>query len=63
MATKSNYEALNSHLVEELPTLNKLAAELLVESLAVFITARKMLSGKITKEYLRLMEVCVNTIE
>ncbi|XP_069693498.1 dynamin-binding protein-like isoform X2 [Periplaneta americana] len=57
LATKSNYEALNSHLLEELPALNSLACEVLVECLAAFITARKMLSGKITKEYLALMEV------
>ncbi|KAJ9579096.1 hypothetical protein L9F63_024802, partial [Diploptera punctata] len=57
LATKSNYEALNNHLLEELPSLNKLACDLLVECLAAFISARKMLSGKITKEYLMLMEL------
>lgn len=57
LATKSNYEALNSHLLDELPTLNSLACEVLVECLAAFVMARKMLSGKITKEYLTLMEV------
>jgi BAR domain. len=57
VAAKSNYEALNTYLLDELPTLNSLACEVLVECLASFVMARKMLSGKITKEYLSLMEV------
>jgi len=57
MAAKANYEALNSHLLDELPMLNSLAFEVLVECLEAFVMARKMLSGKITREYLVLMEV------
>jgi hypothetical protein len=57
LAAKTNYEALNSHLLEELPTLNSVACEVFVECLAAFVVARKMLSGKITREYLALMEV------
>ena len=57
LAAKSNYEALNSHLLDELPTLNSLAYEVLVECLAAFVMARKTLSGKITREYFALMEV------
>ena len=57
VAAKCTYEALNSHLLDELPTLNSLACEMLVECLATFVMARKMLSGKITREYLALMEV------
>jgi len=57
LSAKSNYEALNSHLLDELPTLNSLAYEVLLECLAAFVMARKMLSGKITREYLVLMEV------
>jgi hypothetical protein len=56
-AAKSNYEALNTHLLDELPTLNSLAREVLVECLAAFVMARKMLSGKMTREYLELIEV------
>jgi len=59
MAAKINYEALNSHLLDELPTLNSLACEVLVECLAAFVMTRKMLSGKITREYFALMEVTV----
>jgi hypothetical protein len=59
MVSKSNYEALNNHLLDELPTLNSLACEVLVECLAAFVMTRKMLSGKITREYFALMEVTV----
>ena len=55
--TKNMYEALNAHLLEELPALNKMSSEVLVECLAAFVSARKMLSGKITKQYLALMQV------
>ncbi|PSN46717.1 hypothetical protein C0J52_00872 [Blattella germanica] len=53
---KENRIALNAHLLEELPALNKMSSEVLVECLAAFVSARKMLSGKITKQYLALMQ-------
>nr|CAD7260291.1 unnamed protein product [Timema shepardi] len=54
--SKSNYEALNWQLLEELPILTTLACELFVECMAAFVTSRRLLSGKITKQYLTLME-------
>ncbi|CAG2054946.1 unnamed protein product, partial [Timema podura] len=55
--SKSNYEALNWQLLEELPILTTLACELFVECMAAFVTSRRLLSGKITKQYLTLMEL------
>ncbi|XP_068082525.1 dynamin-binding protein isoform X2 [Anabrus simplex] len=56
LAARNNYEALNNHLLEELPTLLLLSSELFVECLLAFVTARKLLTGKITKQYLALLE-------
>ncbi|XP_011157472.1 dynamin-binding protein isoform X2 [Solenopsis invicta] len=53
---KSNYEALNQQLLEELPILLNAAANILVNCINVFAGARKLLSGKITKQYLTLCE-------
>ncbi|XP_032683683.1 dynamin-binding protein-like isoform X2 [Odontomachus brunneus] len=53
---KSNYEALNQQLLEELPILLDSVANILVTCLSAFAGARKLLSGKITKQYLTLCE-------
>jgi len=54
---RSNYEALNQQLVEELPHFIDLSTDLLVQCLAAFIGARKLLSGNIFKRYMALLEV------
>ncbi|XP_011872421.1 PREDICTED: dynamin-binding protein-like [Vollenhovia emeryi] len=53
---KSNYEALNQQLLEELPILLDATANILVNCINAFAGARKLLSGKITKQYLTLCE-------
>jgi len=54
---KTNYEALNQQLLEELPILLDAATNILVKCITSFANARKLLSGKITKQYLTLCEV------
>lgn len=54
---KSNYEALNQQLLEELPMLLDAATNILVKCITSFASARKLLSGRITKQYLTLCEV------
>ncbi|KAF4527954.1 hypothetical protein B566_EDAN014127 [Ephemera danica] len=56
---KHNYEALNSQLLEELPKLNTLASNIYVDCIAKFISERKMFSGRVTKQYLELMNLPV----
>lgn len=58
--SKNNYEALNTQLIEELPLLINTALELFNECLAAFVTARKLLCGKITNQYLNLIQVMFN---
>ncbi|XP_072743544.1 rho guanine nucleotide exchange factor 38 isoform X2 [Anoplolepis gracilipes] len=53
---KSNYEALNQQLIEELPILIDAATNILVNCIRSFASARKLLSGRITKQYLTLCE-------
>ncbi|XP_077258973.1 rho guanine nucleotide exchange factor 38 [Temnothorax americanus] len=53
---KSNYEALNQQLLEELPILLDAAANILVNCINAFAGARKLLNGRITKQYLTLCE-------
>ncbi|XP_029165021.1 dynamin-binding protein-like [Nylanderia fulva] len=53
---KSIYEALNQQLIEELPILLDAAAKILVNCISTFANTRKLLSGKITKQYLTLCE-------
>ncbi|KYQ52690.1 Dynamin-binding protein [Trachymyrmex zeteki] len=53
---KSNYEALNQQLLEELPILLDAAANILVNCINAFAGARKLLSGRITKQYISLCE-------
>lgn len=55
--SKHNYEALNQQLLEDLPKLIELSTEILVECLSALIAAQKLFSGKITKQYLNLMEI------
>lgn len=55
--SKNNYEALNQQLLEDLPILIKSSTEILAECLAALLAAQKLLSGKITKQYLNLMEL------
>lgn len=54
---KNNYEALNQQLLEELPILLDAATNILVNCINTFASARKLLNGKITKQYLTLCEV------
>ncbi|KMQ96659.1 dynamin-binding protein [Lasius niger] len=53
---KSNYEALNQQLLEELPILLDAATNILINCISTFANARKLLSGRITKQYLTLCE-------
>lgn len=55
--SKSNYEALNHQLLEDLPILIESSTGILVECLSALLAAQKLFSGKITKQYLNLMEV------
>ncbi|XP_012232658.2 rho guanine nucleotide exchange factor 38-like [Linepithema humile] len=53
---KSNYEAMNQQLLEELPMLLDAATNILVNCISTFAGARKLLSGRITQQYLTLCE-------
>ncbi|EFN85007.1 Dynamin-binding protein [Harpegnathos saltator] len=53
---KSNYEALNQQLLEEMPILLDSSANILVNCISAFAGARKLLSGRVTKQYLTLCE-------
>ncbi|KAK3909021.1 Dynamin-binding protein, partial [Frankliniella fusca] len=55
--SKNNYEALNRQLLEDLPVLIKSSTEILVECLSALLASQKLFSGKITKQYLHLMEI------
>ncbi|XP_034230974.1 dynamin-binding protein-like isoform X2 [Thrips palmi] len=55
--SKTNYEALNHQLLEDLPKLIESSTEILVECLSALLAAQKLFSGKITKQYLNLMEI------
>lgn len=55
--SKNNYEALNQQLLEDLPVLIKSSTEILVECLSSLLGSQKLFSGKITKQYLHLMEI------
>ncbi|XP_046826765.1 dynamin-binding protein-like isoform X1 [Vespa crabro] len=54
---KGNFEALNQQLLEELPILIDAAMKVLVKCINAFANARKLLSGRITKRYLKLCEI------
>lgn len=59
LRSKNNYEALNQQLLEDLPKLITASTGIVVECLSALLAARKLLSGKITKQYLNLLEVCL----
>ena len=54
---KATYEALNSQLIEELPTLIEAATSIFLTVISEFVLARKLFVGRITKELLALMDV------
>jgi len=54
---KATYEALNSQLIEELPTLIEVATSIFLAVISEFILARKLFVGRITKELLTLMDI------
>ena len=54
---KTTYEALNSQLIEELPTLIDAAMSIFMNVISEFVVGRKVLVGRITKELLSLMDV------
>ncbi|KAI4488097.1 hypothetical protein M0804_004945 [Polistes exclamans] len=56
VTARSNFEALNQQLLEELPILIDAAVNVLVKCINAFANARKLLTGKITKRYLTLCE-------
>lgn len=60
--SKSNYEALNQQLLEDLPKLIESSTEILVECVSALLGAQKLFSGKITKQYLNLMEVLISSV-
>ena len=55
--SRTTYEALNSQLLDELPTLIELATDIYTEAVKQFILARKLFVGRVTKELLQLMDV------
>ena len=59
---KSTYEALNSQLVEELPTLIDATMKIFMRVISEFVLGRKILVGRITKELLSLMDVSIYKI-
>ena len=58
---KATYEALNSQLIEELPTLIEVATSIFLAVISEFILARKLFVGRITKELLTLMDVSTHS--
>ncbi|XP_034936280.1 dynamin-binding protein-like isoform X2 [Chelonus insularis] len=52
--TKSNYEALNQQLQEELPILIEASTKIIVACIREFTNARKLLNGRIMQQYLNL---------
>ena len=58
---KATYEALNSQLIEELPTLIEVATSIFLAVISEFILARKLFVGRITKELLTLMDVSTDS--
>ncbi|XP_059488491.1 dynamin-binding protein-like [Neocloeon triangulifer] len=56
---KHTYEALNSQLLEELPTFCVHAEDIFIECVMSYIVARKIFSAKAAKPYLNLMELPV----
>ncbi|XP_012277640.1 dynamin-binding protein [Orussus abietinus] len=53
---KSNYEALNQQLLEELPILIGAATTILINCIEALASARRLLNGKVTNRYLSLSE-------
>ncbi|XP_063995287.1 dynamin-binding protein-like [Diachasmimorpha longicaudata] len=53
---KTNYEALNQQLLEELPILIEAGTSIITTSIEAFANARKLFFGRITKKYLMLSE-------
>ena len=54
---KSTYDALNSQLLEELPTFLDLGMGMHVVAIKEFISLRRRFVGRVTKELLSLMDV------
>ena len=57
---KATYEALNSQLIEELPTLIEASTAIFLVVISEFVLARKLFVGRITKELLALMDVSIS---
>lgn len=53
---KNNYMALNEQLLEELPSLISISNNLFVDCLSAFMTARKLFTAKVMKNYLYILE-------
>ncbi|KAK7790783.1 hypothetical protein R5R35_000425 [Gryllus longicercus] len=56
LIARNNYQALNDQLLEELPMLVSVSSDLFVECLSAFVTARKLLTAKVMKHYLAVLE-------
>ncbi|XP_008543725.1 dynamin-binding protein [Microplitis demolitor] len=54
ITAKTNYEALNQQLSEELPILIDAGVKITISCLRSFTKARKLFNGKVTKQYLDL---------
>ncbi|XP_064477545.1 dynamin-binding protein-like [Ornithodoros turicata] len=54
---KNTYEALNSQLLDDLPKLCSISADILHTCVQDFLRARKMLIGRTTRELMTLMEL------
>ncbi|KAG1660804.1 Dynamin-binding protein [Nymphon striatum] len=54
---KNNYKALNTQLLDELPTLISLSSDLIKSCLSSFIVARKKIIGRIARKIFPLMQL------
>ncbi|OXU22019.1 hypothetical protein TSAR_006757 [Trichomalopsis sarcophagae] len=56
-SAKSNFEALNQQLLEELPVFIQASTAILYNCIGAFTNARKLYNGKILKKYMNISEV------
>ena len=57
--SKSNFEALNQQLLEELPLLINAGMEILYDCIDAFASARKLFGAEIMKQYIMISEVSI----
>ena len=57
VAARTSYEALNTQLLSELPSLLELATQLYCQAVAQLAQARKLYVGSVTRELLAVMDI------